>query len=218
MPSFDEQFMEANGQPIDYKRHKLVRIDRFPVENGELLVCNIEKTNKASGCIQGFCVDITGYAEIDGKIFKQGKGIRLHFWEDGVHYNIKIKVFTKTGNVVIYNVCESVVSYLTNDAVGAPIEKHSKVVDYWIGGAAMIVEPIENGNRYRCSDPSCVDKEDQFGDIVFTVQKLKEPPPPEADNSASFHIPIDAARPNVAENNQVTQKMSAILTNPKIGL
>jgi hypothetical protein len=38
----------------------------------------------------------------------------------------------------------------------------------------MVVEEISNGRRYRCSDVSCADKEDQFGDIVFTVQREME--------------------------------------------
>jgi hypothetical protein len=35
----------------------------------------------------------------------------------------------------------------------------------------MIVEEIENGRRYRCSDTSSAEKVDSFGDIVFTVQR-----------------------------------------------
>jgi hypothetical protein len=35
----------------------------------------------------------------------------------------------------------------------------------------MIVEEIENGRRYRCNDGV---PDDDFDDIVFTVQRVKE--------------------------------------------
>ena len=35
-------------------------------------------------------------------------------------------------------------------------------------GAAMIVEEIENGRRYRCND---WEPDEDFDDIIFTVQK-----------------------------------------------
>ena len=41
----------------------------------------------------------------------------------------------------------------------------------WIGGAAMIVEEIENGRRYRCNDGH---PDENFDDIIFTIQKLTQ--------------------------------------------
>jgi hypothetical protein len=89
------------------------------------------------------------------------------FWEDGQLIdpkNIEITVFTKTGHIVIYNIWEQTNQYIADGL------KESKSVEYWHGGSAMIVEEIENGRRYRCNDGT---PDDDFDDIVFTVQKLK---------------------------------------------
>ncbi len=174
MPCFDNEFIKAKDGAVYYKGLKLVRLDRFPVENGDTLVLSIEKTVKGSRYLQGFCIDVTGHAEVNGEIFKKKKHVGVRFWEDSTPQQQKIRVFTKTGSVAIYNICESDVTYLTNDDMGNPRAGSSKSVDCWIGGAAMIVEEIPNGRRYRCSDVSCVDKKDQFSDIVFIVQRLKE--------------------------------------------
>jgi hypothetical protein len=44
MPDFDRLFEEANFEPVIYKGSKLVRCDKFPVENGDILVASIENT------------------------------------------------------------------------------------------------------------------------------------------------------------------------------
>lgn len=175
MPSFEKLFNDAKiGEPVLYQGTQIIRKDRFLVENGEVLICSIESTNSTSGFLQGFCIDITGHCELDGNIHKIGKGVRMVFWDGFSPKEIKLKVFTKIAFVVVYNICEVDVSYLSNDENGNPLERHSKRVDYANEGAAMIVEEIEGGKRYRCSDTSSVDKEDQFSDIVFTIKKVNK--------------------------------------------
>jgi hypothetical protein len=147
--------------------------DKFPVENGDTLICVIERTN--SDTRQGFSVDVTGYCEMNGQVFKQGKGIMLLLWEDTSPKEFRLKVFTKKGFVWIQNICEVDYSYLITNEFGAPVEVHKKRTDYGHNGAAMIVEKIENGRRYKCSDTSSAEKADPFGDIVFTVQRMKLP-------------------------------------------
>ncbi len=80
MPSFGTLFIESKGQPILYRGNTLVLADKFPVSNGDVLVAFIEKTN--SDYRQGLAIDITGHCEIDGKVFKQGKGVMMLFWAD----------------------------------------------------------------------------------------------------------------------------------------
>lgn len=168
MAGFGKLFLESKGQPIIYDGKSLILADRFPVQNKDVLVCSIEKTNSKQR--QGFCIDITGYCEMDGEVFKQGKGVRMLFWEDTAPKQVKLKIFTKKDSVLVYNICEWEVPNRTSDIK----DGSTKSIDYGHNGAAMIVEPIENGNRYRCSDTSSAEKEDQFGDIVFTIQKLIE--------------------------------------------
>lgn len=171
MPSFDKLFNEIKRQPISYEEKLLFRSDRFPVSNGITLKICIERTN--SEWPQGLTVDITGSCECQGKTFKKGKGIRMLFWEDAELIdpkNIQIKVFTKIDYVLIYNIWEKTSYYQLGSPMGEIINKESKSVDYGHNGAAMIIEEIEGGRRYRCNDGH---PDDNFDDIVFTVQRLE---------------------------------------------
>ena len=85
---------------------------------------------------------------------------------------IKLKVFTKIDCVIVYNICERDVTYLGNHVDGSPNVTQS--LDYCFNGAAMIVEEIEGGRRYRCSDTNGAERPFPFNDIVFTVQKQKD--------------------------------------------
>ena len=166
MPDFSELFKESKMQPIEYKGQKVISIDKFPVKNGDELIVSIERTN--SDCRQGFCIDITGHCEIDGQVFKQGKGIRMLLWQDTTSKPVKLKIFTKKDFVWVQNIWEKTSSYQLATPSGETITKESKAVDYGHFGSAMIAEEIENGRRYRCNDWH---PDDNFDDIVFTVQK-----------------------------------------------
>jgi hypothetical protein len=168
MPSFEKLFIEAKSAIVEYNGMKLYLADKFPVEDGDILICSVENTNSSRR--QGFSIDITGYCEMNGKLFKQEKGIMMLFWEDTAPKQFKLKVFTKKKFVWIQNICEWEVPNSTSDLKDGSM----KTTDYGHNGAAMIVEKIENGRRYRCSDTSSADKTDPFSDIVFTIQRRKE--------------------------------------------
>ena len=172
MPNFEPMFRKSRGQPIKYNGFQLVRYDKFPVENNEILICSIENATRKPNWLQGFCIEVMGYAELDGKILKKGKGVRLLFWDKISPKQFAIKIFTKTGFVWINNLTEIETSYLLSDQDGNPIERYSKTQSYNINGAAMIVEEIERGRRYRCSDTSSAEKPFPFNDIVFSVRKV----------------------------------------------
>ncbi len=166
MPSFEKLFIDAKSGVVEHNGMTLYLADKFPVKNGDVLLCSIVRTNSSRR--QGFSIDITGYCEMNGKVFKQGKGVMMTFWEDTASKQFKIRIFTKKEFVWIQNICEWEVPNRTSDLKDGSM----KTVDYGHNGAAMIVEEIESGRRYRCSDTSSSDKEDPFSDIVFTVQKL----------------------------------------------
>lgn len=168
MPNFDDLFIESKGQPVTYKGDTLVRADKFPVSNGDILVISIEESN--SDWRQGLCIDITGYCEYGEKVYKIGKGVRMIFWEDTAPKQIRLKIFTKKDFVWVENLWEQTNSYLVGAPAGEPITKESKSVEYGYNGAAMIVKEIENGRRYRCNDGH---PDENFDDIVFTVQKCE---------------------------------------------
>ena len=159
MPSFSEMFLKSKGQPIEYEGKILKRIDKFPVSYGDTLIISIEKTN--SETIQGVSIDITGSCELNGKLWEQGKGVNMIFWENATVYDpkhIELKVFTKESFVWVKNVWEH-----TNDM-------GRKSVDSGRYGAAMIVEEIENGRHYLCNDWH---PDENFDDIVFTIKRMQ---------------------------------------------
>lgn len=170
MPDFEELFIHSKGQPIEYNGHRIVRADKFPVKNGDILIACIEKAN--SDCRQGLCIDITGHCEMDGEVCKKGKGVRMLFWSDTAPKQIKLKVFTKKDFVWVENIWESINSYIVTDSDGNPVTKQSASVESRRYGAAMIVEEIENGRRYKCNDWH---PDENFEDIVFTVQRQIAP-------------------------------------------
>ena len=168
MTDFSEEFLESKGEPIIHNGQTLFLSHKFPVMDGDVLEIFIEKTN--SDCRQGLCIDIAGSCEIDGKECNAGKGIRMLFWEDTSPNQIKLKVHTKKDFVWVENIWEKVGVQITASPSGETITKESKHVESRYYGSAMIVEPIEGGFRYRCNDWR---PDENFDDIVFTVQKLK---------------------------------------------
>ncbi len=166
MPDFTEIFKNSKGQPVSYKGKIICLVDKFSVENGDILIASIEKASSERR--EGFCIDVTGYFEINGEKIQKGKKVKLNLWYDTMPKDLKIKVFTKTGFVWIYNIWEKNNSYIMNTQDGKPITKHSVSTEAWYNGAAMIVEEIENGRRYFCNDGR---PDENFDDIVFTVQK-----------------------------------------------
>lgn len=164
MPNFEPLFVESKGQPIIYKGTTLVGVDWFPVKNEDILIASIEKTNASNR--QGFSIDIIGSCEMNSEFIKKGKGIKLLFWEDTIPKQVEIKVFTKEDFVVIENIWETEARFIVASPTGEPIIKTSPSTHYGLNGAAMIVEEIENGRRYRCNDG---DPDEDFDDIIFTV-------------------------------------------------
>ncbi len=157
MPNFTQLFINSKGQPLKYNNQTLVLVDRFPVVNGDKLKVAIEKTDSERR--QGISIDITGSCQLNGKLFRKGKGVNMLFWEDTMPKQVELIVFTKKDYVLVKNIWENY------SLTGHPS------VDYCCNGAAMIIEEIENGRRYRCND---WDPDDDFDDIIFTVQKVQE--------------------------------------------
>ncbi len=151
MPIFSEFFIKTKGQPINYKGKTLYLVDKFPVADDDTIIIIFEKTN--SNWKQGVSIDITGKCEYMGKLFEKGKGVNMIFWEDTSPKQTELRIFTKKGFVWIKNIWDT----------------GNGTVESWHGGAAMIVEEIENGRRYRCNDGH---PDEDFDDIIFTIQRV----------------------------------------------
>lgn len=160
MPYFDELFASNIGsEPIVYKQKKLIRVDYIPFEDDDQFSIKIESTN--SDWKQGIVLDLFGYFEIDGAQFPN----KIVLWENPAKKEILVRLFQdkskkkppkslpKRGLFGVTNVWDNGICKL----------------NYWIGGAAMIAEPIENGMRYKCNDGA---HDEDFDDIIFTIRKV----------------------------------------------
>jgi len=164
MPDFFDLFLTSEGRSTTYKGRTIYLTDQFPVKNQDVLVVSVERVD--SDYRQGFCIDVTGHCEVNGKLFKEGKGIRLLFWDDTVFKDMRIKIFTKKEFVKVYNIWEQKNQYLVDGA-----EKTSCSIESRHNGSAMLIEEIENGRRYRCNDGY---PDEDFDDIIFTVQRIPQ--------------------------------------------
>ncbi len=170
MTNFDVLFEQTTNSPVEYAGKQLYRSHKFPVKNGDSLKICIEKTN--SPYVQGVCLTVIGKFKIREKILKKSKKTGIRLWENDVGVDIKnmiVTVLTKEDFLWIDNICEIPYSYLIGDEKGNPIEIKKTRVDGMHNGAAMLIEEIENGNRYYCNDIRPIGT---FDSIVFTVQKI----------------------------------------------
>ena len=156
MPDFSELFLKTDVRPVYYKGQAFFLADKFPVTNGDTLIINIESTK--SDHLQGLYIDVTGWVKSRGRIFKKRNGVKLLYWEDTAPKNIHLQVFTKKEFVWVANIWKS----------------ENKPIDYGHLGAAMIVEEIPNGRRYRCNDWR---PDEDFDDIIFTIERQVDPLP-----------------------------------------
>ncbi len=159
MPNFTESFIRSKGLAIEYKGLNLVMGDYLSFTDGDHLLITFEKTN--SEWRQGIGLRVFGFFEINGNPFPD----RVILWEDTspktqiitIHQDQtkrkQPKRLPQKGLLGIKNIWDP--------GTGS--------VESWYGGAAMIVEEIESGRRYRCNDGH---PDENFDDIVFTVQRV----------------------------------------------
>lgn len=169
MTDFSKLFIKSKGHPIEYKGKTVVLFDKFPVKDGDTLIIKIEKST--SDCRQGLSIDITGHCELNGKTIKEGKGVNMLFWSDTAPDPVILQIFTKQNFVWVENIWEKVNSYSVTDSEGNLIKKQFTSIESRYYGAAMIVEEIKNGRRYRCNDWH---PDENFEDIIFTICKQKQ--------------------------------------------
>ena len=191
--NFKELFKEIAGEEYPqkriYKGKMIFLIDKFPVKNQENLIFSIESVN--SPYPQGFYINIeNGYLKVNNESMEYKKEANVLFWEDSTVLdvrNIKIQVFTKRNYICIGNIWEETIyeepatrvhedlrmeSYTRKYPEGKKITCYTgagrcAVIDHTCANA-MYSEDIPYGKRYFCNDG---DDDDDFDDIIFTVQR-----------------------------------------------
>jgi len=98
---------------------------------------------------QGVALRIEGKFKVNGQIIRRG----IVLWQDTAPQTVDLKVIGKVSTIEVKNVWD----------VG------NGVIHSWHNGAAMIVETLPNGRRYRCNDGLA---DDDFDDIVFHLERV----------------------------------------------
>ena len=148
MVVFQTLFMKSKGQPIEYNGKVLQMVDRFPTNGCTRFELRFESVS--SEWKQGVSVRADCDIVVSGVNSKQ-----MLLWE---HYGINPVVVE-----LVQNVEEISIKNIWDVGDG--------VVHSWHNGAAMVVEPIENGNRYLCNDGH---PDDDCNDIIFTFSRIQE--------------------------------------------
>jgi hypothetical protein len=147
MPSFQEMFEKSAGKPIVYQDKTLVMMDDFPTEGAKTLRLVFEACN--AEWRQGVGLRFEGKFKVNGQIIRRG----IVVWQDTAPQTVDLEVIGKVSRIEVKNVWD----------VG------DGVIHSWHNGAAMIVEPLPNGRRYRCNDGLA---DDDFDDIVFRLERV----------------------------------------------
>ncbi len=149
MPSFQSQFTETAGKPIMYQGKTLFMMDHFPTEHSTRLRLYFETCN--GEWRQGVALNVDGNVEVNGRVIGKHKHIVL--WHDTAPQVVELGVPANANMVEVHNVWDS----------------GNGMTDAWHNGAAMIIEEIPNGRRYRCNDGLA---DDDFDDIVFRIERV----------------------------------------------
>lgn len=141
-------FTESKGQPVVYKGQTIQMVDRLSVTDGQTLKVTFQSVN--SDWRQGIGFDTDGSFDVVGKAIEK----KIVLWHDTAPQELLLAVHTRKGECMVKNVWD----------VG------DGVIQSWHNGAAMIVQELRNGRRYRCNDGRA---DDDFDDLVFSIELVK---------------------------------------------
>ena len=147
MPSFENLFLKSKGQPVIYNGQIIQMVDRLKVTDGQRLKLTFESMN--ADWRQGICLTTDIGFVVNNQTIKKATVV----WFDTAPQEVFLKVHTKNGECQVKNVWD------TGDGV----------MESWHNGAAMIVEEIVSGRRYKCNDGQA---DDDFDDIVFRLEPI----------------------------------------------
>jgi hypothetical protein len=148
MVCFQDMFVKSRGKPVIYEGKTLVLEDDFPTDGCKRFKFVFESCN--AEWRQGAYLSINGEFVVNKQYFKDV----VVFWQDTAPETIFFELDARVKSVAVRNVWD------TGDGM----------MHFWHNGAAIIVEPIPDGRRYRCNDGLA---DDDFDDIVFRIERVK---------------------------------------------
>jgi len=198
MPSFQHMFTESEGRPIKWQGKTLVCGDFLPTRGATTFRLVIESCNGTWR--QGVAMDLAhqtcdgtwhrgadehsnGSFVVNGRAHDGKNGI--FFWQDDIVDAIEFEVVGNPSAIDLFNVWDT----------------GNGVMDSRHNGAAMIVEELPNGRRYRCNDGYA---DEDFDDIIFRIEAIPEKSPPKQKiahklaNLVRKTIVIEADAPDTA--------------------
>jgi hypothetical protein len=122
--------------------------DDFPTEGAKRLRLIFDECN--GEWRQGVALRLEGKFKINDQIIRSG----IVLWHDTAPQTVELEVMGKPSTIEVKNVWD----------VG------DGTIHSWHNGAAMIVESLPNGRRYRCNDGFA---DDDFNDIVFRLERVE---------------------------------------------
>jgi len=152
MPSFEALFIESKGKPIVYRGRTLVMSDLFPTDGSAAIRLTFEECG--GEWRQGVALKCNGRFRFAGETLDGKSGVV--FWRDTAPDVVDLAVEAGDGAVRVYNVWD------VGD--GVTHARHN--------GAAMMVDPLPGGRRYRCNDGFA---DDDFNDLVFRLERVETP-------------------------------------------
>src|SRR5260370_9584961 len=123
-------------------------VERLTVADGRQLKVTFESVN--AEWRQGVCLTTAGGLVVNNQAVKKS----VVLWHDTAPREVLLQIQTKKGECQVKNVWD------TGDGV-----MHS-----WHNGAAMIVEEIAFGKRYKCNDGR---PDDDFDDLIVRIERGK---------------------------------------------
>lgn len=149
MPSFEKLFRKSKGQPVLHNGERLYLADYVPFKEGDVIRITFEQT--ASEWRQGVKLQAPGTI----KVADQRIDASLFLWEDTAPTQTDLVLMAAQGELEVSNIWD------TGDGVAQS----------WHNGAAMKIEALPNGKRYRCNDGH---SDEDFDDIVFRLERIDE--------------------------------------------
>jgi hypothetical protein len=142
--------MQSKGEPVIYNERVIQLFDRLKVTEGQQFKVTFESVN--SDWRQGVRLTTDRGFEVNNQSVKQS----IVLWHDTAPREVTLTIHTQKGECLVANVWD------TGD--GAMHSGHN--------GAAMIVEELNAGKRYRCNDGRA---DDDFDDLVFCIEPYELP-------------------------------------------